>query len=81
MLAFFSPLQITSVPLENQSENRLYHKMMLKLEKLAFVLPVTTRTSKQGQGWNLYGCFIQMLAIQKMTGYVPPKTILTAHFK
>ena len=31
-----------------------------KLEKSAFVLPVTTRTNKQRQGLNLYGRFIQM---------------------
>ena len=33
---------------------------LLKLETLAFVWPVTTRTNKERQGLNLYGHFTQM---------------------
>ena len=32
----------------------------MKPGRLAFVLLVTTRTNKQRQGLNLYGCFFQM---------------------
>ena len=53
---------------------------LLKLEKLLFMLPVTTRTNKYRQGLNLYGCFLQNL-YEKMVGYVPSGTVLTSHLK
>ena len=34
--------------------------IVLKPEKVAFVLPVTARTNKQRQGLDLCWCFIQM---------------------
>ena len=37
--------------------------LMLKVEKLVFVLPVTTRTNKQKQELNLYEHFMQIAVI------------------
>ena len=37
--------------------------VLLTLEELASVLPVTTRTNEERQGLNLYGRFIQMLVM------------------
>ena len=37
------------------------HVAFLKPEKLALVLPVTTKPNKQRWGLNLHGCFMQMV--------------------
>ena len=50
---------------------------MLKLEKLAFVLPITTRTNKWRPGLNLYGHFIQMASdLRRRWVTYPQKTHL-----
>ena len=53
----------------------------MKLEKSAYMLPVTTRTKKQRQGLNLYGHFIQMQMISEDGGLYTLKNRLTFQFR
>ena len=52
---------------------RKYPKQVVKPEKLAFVLPVTTRTNTQRQGLNLYVHFLQMAGDLRRWWVVDPK--------
>ena len=51
-------------------------EVLLKLEKLAFVLPVTTRTDEERQGLNLYGRFFQAAGDLRRWQVMCPKTRL-----
>ena len=51
----------------------------LKLEMLAFVLPVPTRTHEQWQGLNLHGHFIQMAGDLRRWRVVTLKDHLASH--
>ena len=57
----------------DKTEERQYEEIQAKQEKSMSVLPVTARMSKQRQGLNLYGCFIQTASDLRRLQFMYPK--------